>query len=86
MDIERPPYMNDKFFDRFSTDSDKQTLRSHSPYLYEAVLKICQASSDEQLITETKENFVKIFIQRFLTIFNHSNSASHTQEFTLLAK
>jgi len=75
VELNKPLFLTSKFFDQVKAGSDVVTMRNHSLYIYEVVLKLIELYPNER-IEDIMTVFIEAFIDRFSKItLDHSTNA-----------
>ena len=76
VDLSNPKFMSRQYFSQLKAGADVVTMRQMSPYIYEAVIKLCESMNEEHA-KESIELYLSVFIERFAKlIIDHSNQTS----------
>lgn len=76
VELRNPKFMSMSYFAQLKAGADVVTMRSMSPYIYEAAIKLCESMSEEQA-KEAVELYQAVFVERFAKlIIDHSNQTT----------
>ena len=64
VELRNPKFMSKAFYNQLKAGADVVTLRQMSPYLFEAVIKMCECMNEEQA-EEAIKLYANVFIERF---------------------
>ena len=73
VELQSPKFMSKAYYAQLKAGPDVVTMRSMSPYIYEATVKLCENMNEEQA-KEAIELYQGVFVERFAKlIIDHSN-------------
>ena len=75
VDLLKPLYLTEKFFNQVKASADVVTMPNHSSYIYEVVLKLIELYPEEK-VEDIMTIFINSFIERFdKIILDHCSDA-----------
>lgn len=81
LEMKKPPFLTQAFFNQLQAGAEVVTMATHSPYIYEITMKLVQLYPEESQ-REVMEMFQGAFVERFskLILDYSTNANEHDQQ------